>query len=107
MVQCLHSENIKTITSDNWPEFCALYNFTLVVWCNWYTAHPYASHERWTNERHNWLIRWFIPKGADIKDYSDDEIKVVQNKINHKPRKCLGYKTPYEVYYGLQLSYIN
>lgn len=107
MIQCLYSQNIKTITSDNWGEFSDLYNFTKVVWCNWYTAHPYCSHERWTNERHNWFIRWFIPKGSDIKNYSDEEIKVVQKKINHKPRRCLGYKTPYEIYYGVQVTYIN
>jgi len=58
-----------------------------------YYAHPYSSWERGSNENANKLIRRFIPKGTDISDYSDDDIKRIEHWINNYPRKILGYKT--------------
>jgi len=96
-------EKVESITFDNWVEFSDISQ--LLIQC--YRANTYASYERWTNERHNWLIRRFIPKWANIDDRTDKEIQKIQNIINHKPRKILGYRTPYEVYYDTILTYIN
>lgn len=106
MLACFNEEKVKTITSDNWSEFCALSQLQTDLKVKCYTAHPYCSCERWTNERHNWFIRWFIPKWSDISKYSENEIAIIQNKLNHKPRKCLDYRTPYEVYHNVNLTYI-
>lgn len=63
-----------------------------------YYAHPYSSWERGTNENINKMIRRFIPKGADIGTYSDEEIKRIETWINNYPRKILGYYSASEVY---------
>ena len=63
-----------------------------------YFAHPYHSWERGLNENHNGLIRQYLPKGMPLDKVTDDEITLIQNKLNNRPRKLLGYKTPNEVY---------
>lgn len=107
MTYLLKWEKVKTIVSDNWTEFSSLAKLWKRLNTKVYTAHPYSSYERATNERHNWLIRTFIPKWSDISLYSDKEISIIEDKINHKPRKILDYRTPYEVYHNTRLYYIN
>ena len=62
-----------------------------------YFANPYASWERGTNENTNGLIRRFLPKKTDFKNVDRAQLKMIQNKLNNRPRKVLGYKTPLEV----------
>jgi len=89
------TQNIfKTITADNGSEFANLINNDIDV----YYAHPYSAWERGSNERHNGLIRRFIPKGKAIKDYSKIQIKRIQNWCNNYPRKLLDYKTPEQLF---------
>ena len=94
---------VESITFDNWVEFSNIID--LPYKC--YRADTYSSWQRWTNEKHNWYVRWFIPKWANIDDRTDEDIQKIQDMINHKPRKILGYKTPYEVYYNKTLNYIK
>jgi len=63
-----------------------------------YFAHPYSSWERGTNENVNKMIRRFIPKGADIGSYSEEEIKRIETWINNYPRKILGYYSANNIY---------
>lgn len=84
----------KSITADNGSEFSALNNHGIKV----YYAHPYSAWERGTNERHNGLIRRFIPKGKAIKELTRSQIERVQNWCNSLPRKILGYRTPEEIF---------
>jgi IS30 family transposase len=63
-----------------------------------YFAHPYASYERGTNERHNGLIRRFIAKGKAISDHSAEAIAFIEDWCNTLPRKILGYRTPEELF---------
>lgn len=63
-----------------------------------YFAHPYASHERGTNENFNGIIRRFIPKGIPINKYSNEYIDNITIAINSKCRKINGYKSSYELY---------
>jgi len=97
-------EMFKSFTVDNGSEFlnsseiersCLSNNKqrTMV-----YYAHPYSAYERGTNENMNRMIRRFIPKGADISQYTHREIKRIENWLNNYPRKILGYKTPLEIY---------
>ena len=62
-----------------------------------YFAAPYASWQKGGVENLNRMIRRYIPKGSDISMFSHQEITSIQNNLNHKPRKILGYRTPYEV----------
>ena len=83
----------KTITSDNGSEFSNLSSFLKNI-TDVYFARPYASYERGSNERHNGLLRRYIPKGKAISDYSRDAIKHVYQTLNNLPRKILNYQQP-------------
>jgi IS30 family transposase len=88
----------KTITSDNGSEFSELSQSIGVEQVKVYYTHPYTSSERGTNERHNGLIRRFIPKGKSIDDLDDTLIVYVENWCNTLPRKILGYQSPNDRY---------
>ena len=85
----------KSITADNGSEFAGL-SEALQGLSDVYFAHPYSSWERGTNEKHNGILRRFIPKGKSLKDYSNDQIKQFTHWMNHLPRKILNYQTPTE-----------
>nr|WP_278244312.1 IS30 family transposase [Caldisalinibacter kiritimatiensis] len=92
------SKVFKSITADNGSEFAELSSFEQVGGSKIYFAHPYSSSERGTNERHNGLIRRFIPKGESISQYSTYAITGVQEWCNTLPRKILNYLTPNEAF---------
>ena len=87
----------KSITTDNGSEF---EDFSTVE--NWgsaiYFAHPYSSWERPVNERHNGLLRQYIPKGVSIENYSPADVLHFADELNSRPRKRLGYRTPEELF---------
>ena len=89
------SKLFKSFTSDNGSEFAGLTEMLLGL-SDVYFAHPYASWERGTNEKHNGILRRFIPKGNSLKDYTVQQIKQMTNWMNHLPQKVLNYKTPTE-----------
>lgn len=86
--------NINSITIDNGIEFKDHEEYG----CATYFCHPYSSWEKGQIEYANRLIRRFIPKKSNISDYSNKQIQKIVEIINNTPRKCLGYKTPIEVY---------
>lgn len=63
-----------------------------------YRAYPYHSWERGSNENYNGLVRDFFPKGTDFATITNKEVKNAERNLNHRPRKRLGYLTPYEVF---------
>jgi len=87
-----------TITSDNGKEFSLHENISSSLNANFYFCDPYSSWQRGLNENTNGLIRRYIPKKTEFENISLDEIMMIQNKLNHRPRKTLGYKTPFEVF---------
>nr|WP_049783546.1 IS30 family transposase [Heyndrickxia coagulans] len=92
------SKVFKTITADNGSEFADLGLSVEKDLTEVYFTHPYTSCERGTNERHNGLIRRFIPKGRPISSVADETITYVENWRNHLPRKVLNYRTPEECF---------
>lgn len=88
---------IKSITTDNGTEFSDFLEIIKITNANLYFCHPYASCEKGTNEKHNGMIRYFIPKGSLIENYSNNELNRICSWMNNYPRKILGYKTPLEV----------
>jgi IS30 family transposase len=92
------SRVFKSITGDNGLEFAELSKLEKETDTKVYFAHPYSSHERGTNERHNGLIRRFIPKGVAISDYDIENIASIEDWCNQLPRKILGYRTPEELF---------
>lgn len=92
------SDVFKTITTDNGSEFADLSKLEEASETLVYYAHPYSSWEKGSNERHNRLVRRFIPKGKRISDYGLDAIARIEDWCNNLPRKILGYKTPDELF---------
>lgn len=68
-----------------------------------YLANPYPSWERGTNENTNGLIRRYFPKGTPFATIKPTQLSQVTTRLNHRPRKRLGYKTPHKVFYGVEL----
>ena len=91
---------VHTLTSDNGKEFADHEVIAKNLEVDFYFAHPYASWERGTNENTNGLIRQYFPKKRDFTTITKDEIQTVIEKLNNRPRKCLGFKTPNQVFFG-------
>jgi len=87
----------KTMTYDNGREMANHKWLSSNTGMDIYFAHPYSSWERGTNENTNGLIRRFFPKGTDFSNISYKQLKAVEENLNNRPRKVLGYKTPAEV----------
>jgi len=100
IITALHSEVITTLTVDNGKEFARHERIATTLTATVYFAEPYSSWQRGSNEHLNGMIRRYFPKGTDFSTLSDAEIEVVQNRLNNRPRKLLGYATPWEVYSG-------
>ena len=88
---------VKSMTYDNGTEMANHKWLTNNTGAVVYFAHPYASWERGTNENTNGLIRRYFSKGTDFTKVSDQQLQNVANKLNDRPRKVLGYRTPNEV----------
>lgn len=93
-----------TITSDNGKEFAYHEQITKTLDTRFYFANPYHSWERGLNEHTNGLIRQYLPKKTDLSTVKRKEIRFIQDRLNNRPRKILGYKTPAEVFYATILK---
>lgn len=91
-------EVFKTITTDEGSKFANLADLEKVADTLVYYAHPYTSCDKATVERHNGLIRRFIPKGKRIDDFTSHQISDIEVWCNCFPRRLLGYRTPDEIF---------
>jgi len=87
---------IHTITADNGKEFAKHQEIAKELEISFYFCKPYHSWERGANENTNGLIRQYIPKGTNFSGITDEFVSWVENKLNNRPRKRLGYLTPNE-----------
>lgn len=88
----------KTLTLDNGKEFARFKDIEKATGLMIYFADPYSAWQRGTNENTNGLLRRYFPKGTDFRNISDQRLASAVRKLNHRPRKCLGYRTPHEVF---------
>lgn len=88
-----------TITADNGKEFADHERIAHELEISFFFAHPYAAWERGANENMNGLVRQYIPKNRDLSSVTDEELLQIMNKLNHRPRKCLDFKTPFQVFF--------
>jgi transposase, IS30 family len=88
----------RSMTLDNGSENAKHKEITEELNMPIYFAHPYHSWERGTNENTNGLIRYYFPKGTDFATVTDKEIRAVERRLNNRPRKRLGWKTPQQVF---------
>ena len=96
-----HAAQVHTMTSDNGREFARHKVIAEALDADFYFARPFASWERGTNENMNGLIRQFFPKYCDFRTVTNEEIQGAMEQLNNRPRKCLGYRTPNEVFFEL------
>lgn len=89
-----YKDNVHTITFDNGGEFAEHEAVARALETETYFAHPYSSYERGLNENFNGLLRQYFPKGMDLSHVTEKEVQAVQERLNLRPRKCLGYKQP-------------
>lgn len=89
-----------TLTLDNGLEFAAHRMISDKLGKKVYFADPYSPWQRGCNENINGLVRQYLPKGMDFSKLTPQKVYFIQEKLNHRPRKKLGYRTPYEVFYG-------
>jgi len=104
VIKCLNHiplEYRKTLTRDRGSENLGYIDLEKSLGIQCYFAHAYHSWERGSNENLNGLIRRYLPKGTDFRTVSNEQIKDIEYLINSRPRKRLGWKTPYEVFYEM------
>lgn len=89
---------LHTMTLDNGKEFAKHMLIAKELEIDIYFAHPYHSWERGANENTNGLIRQYFPKGTNFEEITEEQVAKVQNILNNRPRKRLGYKTPLEAF---------
>ena len=86
-------------TFNNGKEFAKHPDMADALDMDYYFAHPYHSWERGANENKNGLIRQYLPKGTSFENLSNNDIALIQNKLNNRPRKTLGFLTPIEYFF--------
>ena len=104
MIQALRNEPLHSVTPDRGKEFAKHAEVTAALeQVKFYFPLPHHPWERGTNENTNGLLREYFPKGKDLSDIPDAYIQEKFDELNQRPRKCLGYKTPFEVYHSKSL----
>lgn len=93
-----YKDQVLTITSDNGLEFAGHRHIAKKLQADYYFAHPYCYWERGLNEQQNKLIRQYIPKKSNFKNYNYLQILNIQNQLNQRPRKKLNFRTPNELF---------
>ncbi|EKD71285.1 MAG: Transposase, IS30 family [uncultured bacterium] len=92
------SNLILTITSDNGSEFANHEIISKELSADFYFAHPYSSWERGLNENTNGLVRQYLKKGSDFTSVTENDLVIIMDKLNNRPRKSLGFATPNETF---------
>lgn len=99
-----HQDHVHTLTVDNGKEFADHEGMAEDLQAKVYFCHPYASWERGLNENTNGLIRQYFPKHRNLREVADAELQNAMQRLNHRPRKKLDFKTPYEVFFQTETS---
>lgn len=95
---------VHTLTSDNGKEFGEHEVIARQLNTGFYFAHPNAAWERGLNENINGLIRQYFPKKMDFSSITTKQLNQVMRKLNHRPRKTLGSRTPHEVFFNINVA---
>ena len=104
MVSLLKEKPVKSISLDNGSEFANFREIERQLKVPVYFAEPHKPWQRGTNENTNDILRFFFPKGTNFHEVSDEELERAVYLINTRPRKCLGWKSPFEVFWGVALA---
>lgn len=106
MLDTLPKGKLRSITLDRGLEFAHHANITKIIPnAIFYFAHPHAPWERGTNENTNGLLRQYIPKDTYKVPFSPSLLALFTDKLNRRPRKCLGWKSPLELFFHKPLHF--
>jgi IS30 family transposase len=86
------------VNFDNGSEFAGHEAVSIELEADFFFAHPYSSWERGLNENTNGLVRQYLKKSTPFTHVKDEALDIIASKLNNRPRKTLGYKTPKEVF---------
>lgn len=100
----LKGKPVHSISLDNGSEFSEFKELETSLNTEIYFAEPHKPWQRGTNENTNDILRFFFPKGTNFHEVSDEELEAVIYLINTRPRKCLGWKSPFEIFWGVALA---
>jgi len=92
---------VHTLTFDNGKEFAKHEQVADTLECETYFAKPYHSWERGQNENANGLLRQYFPKARGLLDVTNQQVLEAVHKLNNRPKKCLGFRAPYEIFHEL------
>ncbi len=95
----LPPEKRRSVTLDNGREFARPTELEKKLAMPVYLAHPYHAWERGTNENTNGLLRQYLPKGTDLSQVTDEQLQSYTRQLNHRPRKGLGFQSPFEIFH--------
>jgi IS30 family transposase len=98
-IRKLPASKRHSLTLDNGREFARPIELERRLRLKVFFAHPYHAWERGTNENTNGLLRQYLPKGSDLSILTNEQLRSYVNALNHRPRKCLGYKSPFEAFH--------
>jgi IS30 family transposase len=97
-------DRVHTLTSDHGKEFAEHEEIARTLDLSFYFAHPYSAWGRGTNENTNGLLRQHFPKHSSFENVTEIQVKMAMDKLNHRPRKTLGFRTPYEVLFNKRVA---
>ena len=97
-------ERGPTLSADNGKEFAEHERITQELQADFFFAHPYAAWESGANENMNGLIRQYIPKKCDFTDINNADLDWIMNRLNYRPRKCLDFLSPSEVFFDQSVA---
>lgn len=103
LIKSLQGQLLCSITPDRGREFQLHKQVTEKLGVEFYFPPPHQPWQRGTNENTNGLLREYFPKGYDFNGLSEEDLQAVVDQLNKRPRKCLGYRTPAEVYFSTML----
>ena len=98
------SDRLHTITADNGKEFAEHERIAHELQVDFFFAHPNAAWERGTNENMNGLVRQYIPKKRNFASVTDVELIQIMKRLNNRPRKCLDFMSPFEVFFNQSVA---
>ena len=104
IIKLLKNKPVESLSLDNGSEFANFKRIEEQISAPIYFAEPHKPWQRGTNENTNDILRFFYPKGTNFNEVSDEELEYVVYLINTRPRKCLNWKSPFEVFWGVALA---
>ena len=103
LLECLQGQPLCTLTADRGREFQLHGQVSAKLGVEFYFPPPHQPWKRGSNENTNGLLREYFPKGYDFNELSEESLQAVVDQLNHRPRKSLGYKSPWEVWFSRPL----